>query len=282
LGRIIDVTVNFKPHTQLKLYEVLKISEEARKPFDPESYIAEMDRHGVAMAGLIANVVQNGVRGELLATHVDEVYPVLQKYPDRFFGWCGIDPLGGMETLRYIERAVRELGFIGVHVYPHWFGIPIDHRIYWPIYAKCCELGVPITMQVGRQSPRSGGKLVARPALLEEIAFDFPELKLIGLHVGFPFENETTTAVRSHENVYVIADAWPPASWSQHFVDFIAQRDWGNYDGGEKVMWGTDWPVQKLGPSIEQVRQLDIPEETKPKLLGENAIRILGLNVAAS
>ena len=119
-------------------------------------------------------------------------------------------------------------------------------------------------------------------ALLEEIAFDFPELKLIGLHVGFPFENETTTAVRSHENDYVIADAWPPASWSQHFVDFIAQRDWGNFDGGEKVMWGTDWPVQKLGPSIEQVRQLDIPEETKRKLLGENAIRILGLNVAAS
>lgn len=279
MGRIVDVTVNFKPHTELKLYEVLRISEEAKKPFRAENYIAEMDRHGVAMAGIVANVVQNGVKGKLLATHVDEVYPVLQAHPDRFFGWCGINPLGGMETLRYIERAVTKLGFIGVHVYPHWFGVPINDRTYWPIYAKCCELGVPITLQVGRQSPRSGGKLVARPSLLEEVAFDFPELKVIGLHIGFPFENETTAAVRSYENVYVIADAFPPSSWSQHFVDFLAHRDWGNYDGSERVMWGTDWPVQTLGPSIAELRALDIPEKAKIGILGENAIRILGLKL---
>ena len=78
----------------------------------------------------------------------------------------------------------------------------------------------------------------------------------------------------------MLADAWPPQAWSPHFVDYIAQRDWGNYDGADKVMWGTDSPVQTLGPSIAQVRALDIPEETKPKLLfGENAIRILGLKV---
>lgn len=277
MGRIIDVTVNFKPHTQLRLYEVLKISEEARKPFVAESYIAEMDRNGVAMAGIVANVAQNGVGGELLATHVDEVYPVLQAHPDRFFGWCGINPLGGMETLRYIERAVTKLGFMGVHVYPHWFGVEVNHRTYWPIYAKCCELGVPITLQVGRQSPRSGGRYCAHPSMLEEIAFDFPELKIIGLHIGFPHEADMTSAVRVHENIYILADAWPPSSWSKHFVDFIAQRDWGNNDGAERVMWGTDWPVQTLAESIRQVRELDIPAETVPKLLGENAIRILGL-----
>ncbi|MFM9653916.1 hypothetical protein ACKI1S_49095, partial [Streptomyces galilaeus] len=83
--------------TQLKLYDVLGIDKASAKALDPEACIADMDRNGVAMTGVIANVVQNGVRGELLATHVDEVYPVLQKYPDRFFGWCGINPLGGME-----------------------------------------------------------------------------------------------------------------------------------------------------------------------------------------
>lgn len=281
MARIIDVSVNFKPHTQLKLYDVLGIDKSTARGLDPEACIAEMDANGVAMTGIVANVVQNGVRGELLATHVDEVYPVLQKYPDRFFGWCGINPLGGMETLRYIERAVTELGFKGVHVYPHWFGVPINDRTYWPIYAKCCELGVPITLQVGRQSPRSGGKLCARPQWIEDAAYDFPELTLIGLHIGVPMDYEMTSAAIGHENVYIIADAHPPSTWSQHFVDYIAQRGFANFDGMQKVMWGTDWPVQNLTRSIEEVRALDIPQPAMDGLLGENAIRILKLDVPA-
>lgn len=279
MARIIDISANFKPHTQLKLYDVLGIDKASAKALDPEGCIADMDRNGVAMTGVIANVVQNGVRGELLATHVDEVYPVLQKYPDRFFGWCGINPLGGMETLRYIERAVTKLGFKGVHVYPHWFGVPINDRTYWPIYAKCCELDVPITLQVGRQSPRSGGKLCARPQWLEDAAFDFPELKLIGLHIGVPMDYEMISAAIGHENVYIIADAHPPSTWSPALVDYIAQRGFLNRDGMQKVMWGTDWPVQTLAQSLKEVRALDLPPEALDGLLGENAIRILKLNV---
>lgn len=280
MGRIIDVSLNFKPHLDLKLYDVLGTDKSKAKALDPEAYIAEMDRNGVAMAGVIANTVQNGVRGALLQTHVDEVYPVLQRYSDRFFGWVGIDPLGGMATLRYIEYAVRELGFKGVHVYPHWFGVPINDRTYWPIYAKCCELEVPITLQVGRQSPRSGAKLCARPQWLEDAAYDFPELRLIGLHIGVPMDYEMTSAAIGHENVYIIADAHPPSTWSQHFVDYIAQRGFINIDGMRKVMWGTDWPVQTITRSLQEVRALDLPSEALEGLLGENAIRILGLDVA--
>lgn len=280
MGRIIDVSLNFKPHLDLKLYDVLGTDKSKAKALDPEAYIAEMDRNGVAMAGVIANTVQNGVRGELLQTHVDEVYPVLQKYPDRFFGWVGIDPLSGMATLRYIEYAVRELGFKGVHVYPHWFGVPINDRTYWPIYAKCCELDVPITLQVGRQSPRSGAKLCARPQWLEDAAYDFPELRLIGLHIGVPMDYEMTSAAIGHENVYIIADAHPPSTWSQHFVDYIAQRGFINIDGMRKVMWGTDWPVQTITQSLQEVRALDLPPEAQEGLLGENAIRILRLDTA--
>ena len=275
---IVDVTTSVRPRTALALYRTLGVEAQAALRFDADTHIAEMDRNGVAMAGLVANVVREGVRGPLSAVTIDELQPILARHPSRYFGWCGIDPTGGMETLGYIERAVRELGFKGVHVYPHWFGIPIDHRTYWPIYAKCCELGVPVALQVGRQSPRSGAKLVARPALLEEIAFDFPDLKLIALHVGFPYENETTAAVRSHENVYVIADAWPPSSWSAHFIEFVSQRDWGNLDGAEKIMWGTNWPLQTMAQSLAELRALDIPQRFMPGILGGNAVRILGLD----
>lgn len=279
MAPIIDVSVNFKPHKELKLYDVLGIDRATMKPFDPEAYIGEMDANGVAMTGIVANVAQNGVRGELLATHVDEVYPVLQKHPDRFFGWCGINPLGGMETLRYIEYAVKELGFKGVHVYPHWFGVPVNDRTYWPIYAKCCELEIPITLQVGRQSPRSGAKLSAKPEWLEDAAFDFPELKLIGLHIGVPFDWEMTSAAMSHENVFIIADAHPPVEWSQTLIDYISKRSLVNKDGHLKVMWGTDWPVQNLTTSLQQVRDLGLEPDILDGLIGGNAARILGLDI---
>ena len=282
MGRIIDISTNFKPHTELKLYDVLGIDKENAKAIDPEAYIAEMDRNGVAMTGIISNTVQNGVKGELLMTHADEVYPVLQKYPDRFFGWVGINPLGGMETLRYIEYAVKELGFKGVHVYPHWFGVPINDRTYWPIYAKCCELDVPITLQVGRQSPRSGGKLCARPEWIEDAAFDFPELTLIGLHIGVPYDFEMTSAAMCHENVYIIADAHPPSTWTQHFIDYCAGRGFATMDGDKKVMWGTDWPVQTITQSLKELRELDIPPAAMENLMGETAIKVLKLDVSAA
>ena len=145
---------------------MLKISEEARKPFVAErDIIAEIDRHGVAMAGLIANVsAERGPRASCSRPMSTRSTRCCRRTRTAFSAGVASIRSAGSRRLRYIERAVKELGFIGVHVYPHWFGVPIDDRIYWPIYAKCCELGVPITLQVGRQSPRSGGKLVARPA----------------------------------------------------------------------------------------------------------------------
>ena len=55
-----------------------------------------------------------------------------------------------MKGVRELEHAVKNMGFIGAHFYPHWFELPPDHAKYYPFYTKCCELGVPIQMQVGQ------------------------------------------------------------------------------------------------------------------------------------
>ena len=86
-----------------------------------------------------------------------------------------------------VEHAVRDLGFVGAHLYPHWFDEAPDAAKYYPFYAKCCELGVPIQMQVGhclvynphRRLPTSGD-----PSVSDRIAMDFPDLKLVGIHIG--------------------------------------------------------------------------------------------------
>ena len=72
-----------------------------------------------------------------------------EKYPGRFYGLAGVDPTQGMAGVRAFEDAVRNMGFIGAHAYPHWFETAPDHARWYPYYAKCCELGVPFMTQVG-------------------------------------------------------------------------------------------------------------------------------------
>jgi predicted TIM-barrel fold metal-dependent hydrolase len=155
--------------------------------------------------------------------------------------------------------------------------VPINDRLYYPIYAKCAELGVPITLQVGSQSPRSHAKFVAQPILLDDVAFDFPELKIVGLHIGTPFAHEMVMLCKNWENVFIIADGHPPRQWEQVLKDYIQQVQWSNKDGSRKVMWGTDHPIQTFKQSLAEVEALGLDPEVKDNLVGENAIRILNL-----
>ena len=273
---MIDVSVNRRIHLVPRM--VAYGAEERRLlPWEPAGLLAEMDAAGVDMAGVIASCVARGVGGEVLATPPEEVSAIVEAHPGRFFGWLGINPLGGMDTLRTIDRGIRELGFKGVHIYPHWFGVPVDDRIYWPIYAKCCELGVPVVLQVGQQSKRGGARLVAEPVRLDHVCFDFPELKVGALHIGVPWAEQSTRLALAHENLFIIADAYSPDTWPPVLVDYIAQRDWANRDGSDKVLWGTDYPVQQFAPSLEAARRLPLPAAALDKLLGGNAARWLGL-----
>lgn len=277
MGRVVDISVNLRGHTSLPLYDYLQIPKERGRTWKGDELVAAMDEAGVDLAGMIASVTAAGVGGEIDPIHVDEVKAVIDEHPDRLFGWAGINPLTTMDTLAYIDYAVRDLGFKGVHVYPHWWGVPINDRKYYPIYAKCAELGVPITLQVGSQSPRSHAKFVARPILLDDVAFDFPELKIVGLHIGTPFAHEMTMLCKNYENVYIIADGHPPRQWEPVLLDYIKQVTWSNKDGGQKVMWGTDHPIQTFKDSLAEIDALGFDEVTRANLIGENAIRIMNL-----
>ncbi|MFC0453358.1 amidohydrolase family protein [Rhodococcus jostii] len=283
MSKVVDVAVNFRigggwddsAFGGIFIKQRLGEGWDPEKGWDPDALIQHLDDAGIDMIGLISNVWNVG--GQELFVHADEVKVFIDKFPDRVFGWVGINPLQGMETLRYIEYAVRDLGFKGVHCYPHWFGLPVNDRRYYPIYAKCAELGVPFAMQVGSPSVRAHAKMVARPTLLDDIAYDFPELKLVGLHVGTPFANEMCMLARNYENVFIIADAYPPVDWERDLLDYINQKEWNNVDGSDKVMWGTDHPVQAFRPTLQQVRDHGFTPDIEAKLLGDNAVRILNL-----
>lgn len=236
--------------------------------------VAMLDEAGIQRAFLIA--VKAGP-AHLPTSHrlpYQFVVDAVQRYPERFCGLAGVDPTEGMAALRELELLVREYGFVGAHSYPHWFELPPDHARYYPVYAKCCELGVPIQLQVGhcllytRERPL---RSVGRPITLDAVACDFPELKLVGIHIGWPWTEEMISVAWKHPNVYIGCDAYAPKYWDPAFVHFI--NSWGQ----DKVIFGTDFPVIPFARARSEIEGLGLKPEARRKLLRENALRLYGL-----
>lgn len=234
-------------------------------------YMRRMDRAGIERSLLIA--VRAGdlnVAGSFEIPYA-RVAKVCAKHPDRFSGLAGIDPFRGMQGLRDLEQAVREFGFVGAHLYPHWFGLAPDHAKYYPYYAKCCELGIPIMMQIGHNLVYSRKRRlpsVGRPITLDTVAIDFPELKLIGIHIGVPWTDEAISMAWKHENVYLAGDAYAPKHWPKAFVHYA------NTYGSHKVMFGTDWPVIDPERAVTEVAALNLRPQSHQQLMRDNALRV--------
>ena len=239
-----------------------------------EQMLEMMDQAGIERAFLIAT--KTGRLGLPGSWHLpyEIVAAAVKRHPDRFSGLAGIDPTEGMRGVRELERAVRELGFVGAHMYPHWFELAPDHARWYPFYAKCVELDVPVQMQVGQSliyTPEQPLRSVGRPITLDAVACDFPELRLVGIHVGIPWTDEMIAMSWKHANVYIGSDAHSPKYWPQSFVHYV------NSFGRDKVLFGTDYPVLDFVRTREEIEALGLRDEAKRKLLRENAIRVYRL-----
>jgi predicted TIM-barrel fold metal-dependent hydrolase len=256
------------------LVDKIHASEEVWEGLSVERLLEKMDAAGVERAFLVA--AKSGPWYATTSSHTpyEAVARVIEGHPDRFYGLAGIDPTEAMEGVRRLEYAIRDLGFIGAHLYPHWFGWPPDDRRYYPFYTKCCELDVPIQMQVGHclvYRPDIRLPSVGRPITLDTIACDLPELKLIGIHTGWPWVEEMISVAWKHPNVYIGSDAYAPKHWKPEFVHFI--NSWGQ----DKVLFGTDFPVIEPERAIREIEELNLRPAAKRKLLRDNALRVYNL-----
>ena len=279
----IDIVVNLFTEQEVRngqtgLDETFKaqvrMAEDMRGGVSIPRYLEKMDRAGIDRSLLIA--VRAGdlkVRGSFEIPY-ERVQEVCQAHPDRFSGLAGVDPFRGMQGLRDLETAVRDYGFVGAHLYPHWFELAPDHAKYYPYYAKCCELDIPIMMQVGQNLVYSRERRlpsVGRPICLDQVAIDFPELKLLGIHVGVPWTDEMIAMAWKHENIFIGGDAYAPRHWPKALVHYL------NTYGQDKVLFGTDWPVIDPERAVAEIEELDLRAEPKAKLMRENALKVFRL-----
>jgi predicted TIM-barrel fold metal-dependent hydrolase len=204
-------------------------------------------------------------------TQLEDVLQYTDRYPDRFLGLAGYDPFHIRESLAEIELAVKKHRFKGVYVHIYGFDIPLHDRKMYPLYAKCVELDVPVCVQVGHvleAMPSEGG----RPIYLDRIACDFPELKIVGAHTGWPWVEELISVCYKWDNVWFGVDAWMPKYLSPPILQFINSRL-----GRDRCLWGTNGLPWK--ESLRQLDELGLTPETSRKLLRENAIQLFKLGV---
>ncbi|MDP2620788.1 MAG: amidohydrolase family protein [Hyphomicrobiales bacterium] len=246
--------------------------EERVKGVAVDDFIAMMDEAGLDKA-LIPAIRMMSYQNRTMVWDIteEEVAAAIGKHPDRLIGLAGFNPLKKLEAVRQVERAVKELGFKGVYIHTYGYGIPLNHRLYYPLYAKCVELNVPVSMQVGHSAEHMPNEL-GRPIHLDIVALDFPELKLVGAHTGWPWTEEMMSLAWKHENVYIGIDAHHPKYLEPGLVQFMKTR------GQNKVLYGTNYPAVLHAESIACIRnELGLTEKVAEKILHSNAARVYGL-----
>jgi hypothetical protein len=252
----------------------IRMPEEMRGGVSIPRYLEKMDAADIDRALMVA--VRAGdlaIKGSFEIEY-SRVAEVCAEHPERFSGLAGVDPFRGMAGIYELQEAVEDLGFVGAHLYPHWFGLAPNDRRYYPYYAKCCELDIPIMMQVGHNLIYSRERRlpsVGRPITLDEVAIDFPELKLIGIHIGVPWTDEMISMAWKHENVFIGVDAYAPKHWPPQIVHYL------NTYGQDKVLFGTDWPVIDPERAMAEVNEMDLRPGAKAKLLRDNALKLFRL-----
>ena len=249
----------------------IRMPEAMRAGVEIEDYLRKMDRAGIERSLLIAHRCGDlRVKGSFEIPY-EYVSDICARYPDRFSGLAGIDTTRGMSQLGELETAINEYNFVGAHWYPHWFALRPDAPQIYPVYAKCCELDIPIMMQVGQNLIYSRDRRlasVAQPALLDQVAIDFPDLTLVGIHVGIPWTDEMIAMAWKHQNVYAAGDAYAPRYWPKSFVHYADSY------GRHKTLFGTDWPAIDPERAVNEISQLSMRPESHALMMRENALKI--------
>ena len=190
----------------------------------------------------------------------------------RLIPFCDVNPYLFARPADQLKRLVNEDGFRGLKLYPTYQQYFLnDSRIY-PIYGTAQDLGIPVLIHTG-SSIFPGTRLkYGDPLHLDDVAVDFPDLKLVMAHSGRGFWYDRAFFMsRLHKNVYMEISGLPPSRLMEYFPELGRNAD--------KVIFGSDWPgMTHIKRNMEAVAALPLPPEAAEKILGGNAARLLGLN----
>lgn len=243
-----------------------------------DEMVADMDAGDVEFAHVTAAImgrvsgptygVGQDIPDQLFEALCRRPAELMRRFPGRFKASVGLDPTRMTEAVRRLEKAVREYGFSGAYIMPSMIGLPPNHASYFPIYAKCVELGLPIKINVGLPGPIRPAA-IQHPMALDEVMLAFPELTVVGVHLGHPWQREVIALLQKYPNFYLVISAWAPKYVPQEIWDFANTRR-----GINKIMWATDYPAMSVERCVREGWEVPLKDEARRRYLRDNALEV--------
>ncbi len=197
----------------------------------------------------------------------------VKRFPDRFLLDLDVDPNKGMEEVRKIKQYHKDYGITSLGGFPAGKcpQVPINDKRWYPIYAACVELDIPINVCCGVPGPRVPMNC-QHVELIDEVVWFFPELKFVMRHGAEPWEELAVKLMLKYPNLYYMTSAFSPKYYPKAIIDFANRR------GKNQVMYAGYFPMGlSLDKIFSELPQVPLREEVWPKFLYENACRVYNI-----
>ena len=231
------------------------------------------DDRSAAIAETLAKMDAHNVRHGLISLS-DKLAPeALRRHPERFLASMFVDGNEGMEAVRKIARAVEEFDIRAVGLFPSGIKpqIPINDKKWYPVYAKCVELDLPVFCATGVPGPRVP-MMPQYVGLIDEVCYDFPELKFVMRHGAEPWEDLAVKLLLKWPNLYYSTSAFAPKHYPKAIIDFANTR------GSDKIIYAGYYPFGiELERTFSELDDVPFKPDVWPKFLRDNAARLLRL-----
>ncbi len=209
----------------------------------------------------------------------DYLAEIQRRYPDVLIAWASVDPHKGRKAVRELERAVKELGLRGLKLHPNCQAFYPNDTAYYPLWEKAQELEIPVLFHSGHTgigAGMEGGTGIrlkySQPIpYLDDVAADFPELKIIAAHPSWPWQEEALSVALHKANVYLDLSGWSPKYFSPSLIQYA------NTLLRDKVLFGSDFPVIDPERWLADFAAAGFRDEVRPRIMVENARRLLGV-----
>lgn len=281
---VIDLMLGIPDGSKKSWYGFLRaglMDEESKDAFEfPAQYMfkevpKDLDEGADPIAVVLAEMDHFGIEKAMVGVSFERTASVeaVKRHPDRFFASYEVNPNKGMDGVRDLVRAVEELGAKAATAFPAGLTpqVPINDKRFFPLYAKCVELDIPICVCTGVPGPRVP-MACQKTELIDEVCWFFPELKFVMRHGAEPWDDLAVKLMLKWPNLYYSTSAFAPRYYPQSIVDYANSR------GADKVMYAGYFP---MGLSLERIfaelPNVGFKDEVWPKFLGDNARRVFKL-----
>jgi predicted TIM-barrel fold metal-dependent hydrolase len=239
----------------------------------------EMDANGIDF-GLAIQIVETPDAKSGLT----ESRSILKESGGRLRPVVTVDPTKGNAAIEAaLDLWENEDGIAGIKLFPGYRPFyPHDRRLA-PVYEFARKKGLPVLVHQGDTLHKDGLLKFARPIDLDEVAVRYPDVRFVLCHFGNPWIDEAAELVYKNENMYVDTSgllAHPSAPFFPRMVEQCRERLTAailTVGSTDRILYGSDWPLQELSESVGLIDHLDLPREDREKILGGNARRLFGV-----